>query len=69
MNVGGVYEVIGNLAYSGYEPGQVFMTTLEPRAEDRAIRRGNIKLLERIIPSLPPGYKLPRGWAEPSKEV
>jgi hypothetical protein len=35
---------------------------LEQNAELRALQRGDITLIERIDPGVPPGYELPRGW-------
>ena len=67
---GGRYEVTGRLAFRGYEPGETFTAVLEPAVEARAIRRGNIRLLERITPSIQPGsYRLPRNWSTSEREV
>lgn len=67
---GGVYKVTGRLAFRGHKPGETFTAVLEPVAERRAVLRGNIELLERIIPSLQPGsYTLPDGWVDPLREV
>ena len=69
MNPGGRYRVIGRLAFSGYEPGQVFTTVLDPGVERRAMLRGNIQLLERVNPTLPDGYKLPAERSTSEREV
>lgn len=59
----GLYEVIGRSAYRGHEPGTRFEASLERNAERRAIARGDIRLVERVIPSLRPGsFTLPAGW-------
>lgn len=59
----GVYVVTGRRKYRGHEPGETFEAKLDPAAERRAIDRGDIRLLDRIIPSIQPGtYVLPDGW-------
>lgn len=59
MNAGH-YKVIGRFAFRGHKPGETFTAALEPVLEHRAINRGDIQLLERIVPSLKPGsYTLP----------
>ena len=69
MNAAGEYEVIGERRFRGHEHGERFVARLEPLHEARAVRRGDIRLLERIEPDLRPGsYTLPDGWerlAEP----
>lgn len=55
-----VYQVTGQLDYRGHRPGTRFEATLDPRAEQRAVNRGSIRLLERSTPMLEPGsYTLP----------
>ena len=44
----GRYRVLGTRAYRDHEPGVEFVAFLDPGPEGRAIRRGSIKLLERI---------------------
>ena len=56
--------VIGTRAYRGHDPGQDFYAVLDPRAEERAVARGAIKVLDRLGPVLPDNYELPRGWVE-----
>lgn len=59
----GRYLVVGDRAYRGHEPGTEFTAHLDRNAEGRAVRRGDIELLERFIPSIEPGsYLLPAGW-------
>jgi hypothetical protein len=61
----GVYRVTGPRLYRGHERGTVFEAQLDLGAEQRAIARGDIELLERIIPDLVPGsYRLPAGWPD-----
>jgi hypothetical protein len=63
VNTLGRYEVCGRRIYRGHPPGAVFEAKLDPAAEARAIRRGSIRLLERLTADLPPGkYRLPLGW-------
>jgi hypothetical protein len=59
----GVYEVVGRRAYRGHEPGVVFEAALQPGPERRAVDRGDIVLLERIVPCIETGrLVLPVGW-------
>lgn len=61
----GRYQVIGQRAYRGHEPGTVFEARLDVSAERRAIYRGAIRLLDRLVPDLVPGsYRLPRARGE-----
>lgn len=63
MNEIGVYEVVGRRAYRGHQPGEQFEARLDANVESRAIQRGNIRLLDRLVADLPPGnYRLPVGW-------
>lgn len=65
----GRYQVVGRREYRGHETDTVFEARLDRNAEARAIRRGDIVLLEQIQPGLEPGsFVLPDGWltAEPS---
>jgi hypothetical protein len=55
-----VYQVTGNTAYRSHPPGSIFEAQLEPTAEQRAIIRRNIRLVEQSTPALLPGsYTLP----------
>jgi len=58
----GLYLVCGTRAYRGHQPGTVFVGRLDLLAEQRAIDRGSIELLERITPTLPELVSLPAGW-------
>jgi hypothetical protein len=63
----GLYKVCGRRKYRGHDPGSLFEAVLQPLAEARAIRRGDIILLERITPRVQPGsYQLPRDWPPPT---
>lgn len=66
----GIYRVSGRRAYRGHEPGEIFPALLEREAERRALERGDIELLERLIPALAAGsFKLPRGWLRKQNET
>jgi hypothetical protein len=59
----GRYLVTGKRAYREHEPGTVFEAHIPWGPEQRAINRGSIRLLERMVADLPPGrYRLPLGW-------
>lgn len=64
MTTLGVYKVTGRRVYRGHEPGTIFEARIDPAVENRAVRRGDIELLERITPDLPPEWALPKGWNE-----
>lgn len=69
MNQVGRYEVVGRREYRGHKPGTTFEARIDPGPERRAVVRGDIRLLERIIPSLQPGsVTLPDGWLTPKHE-
>lgn len=58
----GLFLVTGRRRYRGHEPGTRFETQFSPAVE-RALRRGDIELLEHITPALQPGsYRLPPDW-------
>lgn len=57
-----VYEVIGTREYRGHKPGERFEAKLDPGAEDRAVRRGDIRVIRRVQPRLPAGWRLPDDW-------
>lgn len=67
----GLYRVVGRRKYRGHSPGDLFEAKLDRLAEQRAIARGDIKLLERVIPELRPGsFVFPEGWlASPSHQT
>jgi len=56
------YLVLGTRMYRGHRPGTVFEAALDPAAEQRAIDRGNIRVLERIDPTLDGDFQLPHDW-------
>lgn len=66
----GVYEVTGSRAYRGHKPGSRFEARLDRGAERRAVIRGDIRLVERVVPSIRPGsFRLPPGWEGQPTEV
>jgi len=66
----GVYRVAGRRRYRGHEPGDEFTARIDREAERRAIERGDIELLERIVPELEGGsYTLPRGWLSADSDL
>lgn len=65
----GVYEVIGRRQYRGHEPGSTFEAVIAPAVEQRAVQRGDIRLLRRIRPSLVPGSYTLRGWPPPGRQT
>lgn len=61
----GVYEVIGRRIYRGHTPGTRFEALIDPAAAQRAIDRGDIRLVRRVTPDLVAGsYRLPPGWLD-----
>jgi hypothetical protein len=58
-----IYKVIGPTSYRGHPPGSTFEAKLEEKAEERAIRRHAIELLDEKPPSLRDG-----SWTLPKKE-
>ena len=59
----GLYRVTGRRRYRGHEPGTEFVAKLAIGAERRAVHRGDIVVLDRLIPDLRPGsYTLPANW-------
>ncbi len=58
-----VYRVTNRRSYRGHPRGTTFEATLDPLAEQRALTRGDIKVLQRTIPAVQPGtYTFPAGW-------
>ena len=56
--------------YRGHEPGAIFEAVLDPRAEARAVRRGDITRLQSIHHTVQPGtFTLPPGWLTTQEEV
>lgn len=63
----GLYRVLGNRRYRGHEPGTEFAARLAPAAEGRALARGDLELVDRLVPNIRDGsYTLPDGW-EPAQ--
>lgn len=57
----GVYVVTGQREYRGHPTGSRFTARLDPRAEQRAIQRGDIQLVVYADPE-PGPYTFPTGW-------
>lgn len=56
----GEYEVTGPREYRGHPHGTTFVARLDPGAEQRAVARGDIRVVSRIEPALVPGsFQLP----------
>jgi hypothetical protein len=64
----GEYEVTGRRQYRGHDPGATFEAKHDP-AKERAISRGDIRLLRLITPAVPPGATYPEGWLPPPTTV
>jgi len=63
------YLVTGRRQYRWHAPGTVFEAILDPLAEQRAIERGSIRVLEVIEPTLENGsYELPPDWPRPAAD-
>ncbi len=57
------YIVTGKRQYRWHKPGATFEAQLDPLAEQRAIERGSIRVLEVVKPGLTIGsYALPEDW-------
>ncbi len=70
------YLVTGGRQYRWHKPGTTFEAQLEPLAEQRAIERGAIRVLEIVEPDVQIGsYQLPQDWplravdAQPTRGV
>jgi hypothetical protein len=69
-DVGALYEVLNPRGYRGHSRGAQFEGLLEPDAERRALARGDIRVLQRVTPSVRPGtFTLPQGWTNQYEEV
>ena len=65
-----VYLVTRPNGYRGHPPGSTFEATLNPGAEARALRRGDITPIHTEPPTIQPGsYTLPDGWPNQHEEV
>lgn len=58
----GVWKVTGKRVYRGHQPGTEFEETLSASPAARAVARGDIQLLEQIVPAVPEEHALPEGW-------
>lgn len=59
----GVYRVTGKRQYRGHDPGTVFEAFIDPPVEQRAVDRGDIRVLRRVTPDLTPGsFVLSDNW-------
>jgi hypothetical protein len=59
----GLYQVTGRRAYRGHEPGAMFTARLDRAAAQRAVVRGDITLLQRIVPEIQAeSFSFPEGW-------
>ncbi len=57
------YLVTGKRQYRWHKTGSTFEAQLDPLAEQRAIERGSIRVLEIVQPDLQYGsYQLPEDW-------
>lgn len=65
----GEYEVTGRREYRGHTPGSFFAAQIERAAEQRAIQRGDIRLIRRVTPVVPAGAVVPDGWLTSSPET
>lgn len=59
----------GKWSYRDHPPGSTFEAVIEQAAEERAVARGDIRVLERGTPQIRPGsFVLPVGWQSTHKE-
>jgi hypothetical protein len=63
----GEYLVTGRREYRGHKPGCTFTARLDRRAEQRAMGRGDIRLIQRVEPR-PGPHTFPTGWPRGSRE-
>lgn len=63
--MGANYQVISRRRFRGHQFGETFYAVIDPAAERRALLRGDIRVVDRVQPSLQPGtYGLPEGWLQ-----
>ena len=61
--VSGLYQVVSPRDFRGHSQGTEFVARLEQAHEARAVARGSIQLLARVVPALEPGsFTFPDGW-------
>lgn len=64
-----LYEVLRHNGYRGHRRGATFSARLAAPAAQRAVDRGDIRVVESSTPSIQPGsYTLPAGWANQHEE-
>jgi len=68
VNTYGVYKVIGKREYRGHAPGSTFEARIDRPAEQRAIERGDIELVQRVEITVPAQRTFPQGWLPPMLE-
>lgn len=57
------YEVLRVGGYRGFATGSVFEAVIDKAAEGRALKRGDIRILQRTTPPIQTdSYRLPAGW-------
>jgi hypothetical protein len=57
------YRVTGKRQYRGHDPGTTFEANLDVGPEQRAIARGDIRIIRRVTPGIQPGsVRSPDGW-------
>lgn len=58
-----LYEVTARRRFRGHSPGTRFEADLDQRIVDRALGRGDIRVIDEGPTKLRPGsYQLPPGW-------
>jgi hypothetical protein len=65
----GEFEVTGSREYRGHAPGTVFPARLDRAAVSRAVKRGDIRLIREVEPTIQrDSLRLSDGWLEKGKE-
>lgn len=66
---GALYEVTGDRRFRGHDHGELFEANLDRAAERRAVARGDIRVIERVTPSIDAAMlDMPSGWLKQQKE-
>lgn len=64
-----IYRVTGKRPYLDQKPGTVFVATLDPEAERRAVSRGDIEIIDRSPPTIDKTrVRLPETTRRPPRE-
>jgi hypothetical protein len=64
------YEVLRQGGYHGFETGEVFEAVIDKAAEGRALKRGDIRILQRTTPAIQQAsYRIPAAWLKQYEEV